>query len=455
MTTFDLLSLPVATFSAIEQSFATGQSHARTVFEYHMRGGPFFMVAGIERMLDEVATAEFAPEQLAWLESQGLLSDATRLHLQSARFQCNIDAVPEGTLVAPHVPFLAIEGEFWQSRLLADAFDRRIEAAMRAATSVARLRALAPNLAIIDNLSHLAGFPAEAANGSELAGCMATTSLEVAYAFGTPLALREATTRISELAAGTRGGNLTIIPCASITWPEIAELTLALCRQRACAALPALLIEVESSELRSFGPTLHAAFVSNGLPAPYILAAGVTSLRDAELVSAIPNVHAIYSFSDDSATELCCDKVAREADGRWVPCMRIGSTFERSADPSRKVLMRYADAAGSPIADVAHGTSERVQSAHDVSFIERATGFSRTIHGATSNPLRQSRLRGGMRAGVAESHKNRLEHAIKAIAGLPRIHFAPQGAKPLPFGLSAALSTHKHEQAERAHGYAD
>jgi Nicotinate phosphoribosyltransferase (NAPRTase) N-terminal domain len=450
MTTFDLLSLPITTFSAIEQSFATGQSHARTVFEYHMRGGPFFMVAGIERMLDEVATAEFADEQLAWLESQGLLSDGTRIHLQSARLQCNIDAVPEGTLVAPHVPFLAIEGEFWQAKLLADAFDRRIEAAVRAATSVARLRALAPNLAIIDRLSHLASFPAEAANGSELAGCMATTSLEVAYAFGTQLALREVTTRTSELAAGTRGGNLTIVPCSSMEWPKIAELTLDLCAQRASADLPALLIEVESSELRSFGPTLQAAFANIGLPAPLILAAGVTSLRDAELVSAIPNVHAIYSFFDSEATDLCCDMVAREADGRWVPCMRIGSTFERSADPSRKVLMRYADAAGSPIADVAHGTSERVQAARDVSFVERATGFSRTIHGATSTPLRLSMLRGGLRAGVAELHKNRLEHAAKAIAELRRVHFAPQGATPLPFGLSAALSAHKHEQAEKS-----
>jgi hypothetical protein len=348
------------------------------------------------------------------------------------------------------VPIVAIEGPYWQARLIADAFERRVEAAIRGATSVARLRALAPHLAVIDEVSQHSKHPAEAAQGAELAGASATCNLEVGYAFGTQLALREHDVHTAHLARAPRGGNLTILPARSATWNEDAEATLALleANSRAEGASNAILLDVEYTELRTFGALLGAALKARGLESPKLIVSGIDSIRDLEAVAASPYLYGVYTFDALREVQLVSDLVALEADGLWKPHLRMARSTHDASDPGRKVLLRYFGAKGEPVADVAHATSERVQSANEFSFVERASGFSRKMRAARSMPLRSTVLRGGMRAGEAVPHKLRLEVASTNIATLDREHASGNAPTVIPFGLTQSLLTQKLERIE-------
>ncbi len=74
--------------------------------------GGYMVAAGLEQIIDFIKNFRLSKEEAEWLKesSNGALSDDFLDYLQNFKFKGNINAVPEGTVVFPNEPIIAITG---------------------------------------------------------------------------------------------------------------------------------------------------------------------------------------------------------------------------------------------------------------------------------------------------------------------------------------------------------
>ena len=74
--------------------------------------GGYMVATGLEQIIDFIKNFKISREEAKWLKesSNGALSDDFLDYLQNFKFKGNVNAVPEGTVVFPNEPILAITG---------------------------------------------------------------------------------------------------------------------------------------------------------------------------------------------------------------------------------------------------------------------------------------------------------------------------------------------------------
>jgi nicotinate phosphoribosyltransferase len=107
---------------------AAGVDQAETVFCLYFRALPFSggyaVAAGLDDALEVLETMSFEPDDIEYLAS--LAGDGGRPlfrpdfldRLASFRFECDVDAVPEGTVVFANEPLLRVRGPLLQAQLV-------------------------------------------------------------------------------------------------------------------------------------------------------------------------------------------------------------------------------------------------------------------------------------------------------------------------------------------------
>src|SRR5262245_47495780 len=97
-----------------------GRDDREAVFHLSFRrnpfGGGFAVACGLHRALDFLEDLRFDAEDLAYLRSLEGVDAKPLFHsefldrLAELRLSCDVDAVPEGTLVFPHEPLVRVRG---------------------------------------------------------------------------------------------------------------------------------------------------------------------------------------------------------------------------------------------------------------------------------------------------------------------------------------------------------
>lgn len=105
-----------------------GMHEREAVFELIFRKHPFSshyaVSCGLAAVIDYLQQWRFSQEDLVYLSSlkasqhEKLLDDDFLTYLKSLRFTCDLDAIPEGTVVFAHEPLLRIKGPLIQCQLL-------------------------------------------------------------------------------------------------------------------------------------------------------------------------------------------------------------------------------------------------------------------------------------------------------------------------------------------------
>jgi len=144
------------------------------------------------------------------------------------------------------------------------------------------------------------------------------------------------------------------------------------------------------------------------------------------------------------------DLVAIEQRGAWSPRVRVGDDVVTSSDPGRKLLVRYVDADGHPVTDVAHGTGERFLRAQGGRYVDRATGMVARLEASSGTPLRASALRAGKRASPPEPPSALRERARRAVEALDEGHRRIASPARYPVGMSPPLAAQKAELLAQA-----
>jgi nicotinate phosphoribosyltransferase len=152
----------------------------------------------------------------------------------------------------------------------------------------------------------------------------------------------------------------------------------------------------------------------------------------------------VQDLDAPSALDARTDVVAMEQDGAWSP--RMGAGFDLAVDPGRKIVVRYFDEIGSPVADIIHLATERIQAAASAVVIgPGGAPLPLPAPAVRSAPLARALLRGGRRVGTAEKLSEARARALSAVSKLPEPLLYLRHPGTYPLGVSAAVAAKKAE----------
>lgn len=91
-------------------------------FDMFFRKNPdnsgFAIMAGVEQMLEYLTNLKFTDEDIEYLRSRNMFSEAFLEYLKNFEFTCDVWAVPEGTPIFPGEPIVTVKGPLIQAQFV-------------------------------------------------------------------------------------------------------------------------------------------------------------------------------------------------------------------------------------------------------------------------------------------------------------------------------------------------
>ena len=193
-------------------------------FRENPLGGEFTLACGLATAIDFLSAFRFHETELAYLASQRgndgkPIFDSRFLDcLRGLQLTCDIDAIPEGTLVFPNEPLIRVCGPVAQCQLLETALLNILNFESLIATKAARVCLAAQSDPVIEfGLRRAQGVDGglTAARAAYIGGCAGTSSLQAGERFGTVESVKAASDMQMPI-----GGTITAVNSALEESPE-------------------------------------------------------------------------------------------------------------------------------------------------------------------------------------------------------------------------------------------
>lgn len=168
--------------------WASGVAERRACFHLFFREPPFrgayAVAAGLEDAVALLEQVRFGPEDTAYLatltgtDGEPLFSPSFLQALEGFELRCDVDAIPEGTVVFGRQPLLRVTGPIWQCQLLETPLLNCLEFATLVATKATRVVEAAGTAPVLEfGLRRAQGLDAAlvAARGAYIGGCAGTS----------------------------------------------------------------------------------------------------------------------------------------------------------------------------------------------------------------------------------------------------------------------------------------
>lgn len=181
--------------------FKDGSHNHRVVFDLFYRQNPcgngYVIAAGLEQVAWYLYNLEFRDEDIAYLRSLNMFSEAFLTYLRHFKFMGDVYAVPEGTVVFPDEPLLRIEGAVAEVQLIESAILSFVNHQSLIATKARRIVEAAETnrrregSAVIEmglRRAQNADASVFGARAAFIGGCVATSNLMAASSYNIPVA---------------------------------------------------------------------------------------------------------------------------------------------------------------------------------------------------------------------------------------------------------------------------
>ena len=202
----DVYRLPLAGLTDLYQLTmaqayrSSGKAETEAVFHLFFRrnpfGGGFAVACGLARVLELLQDFRFGEQDLAYLALQAgndgrpLFDPSFLRELSELRLACDVDAVPEGTVVFPYEPLLRVRGPLLQAQLIETALLNSVNFETLIATKAARVVLAARGDEVIDfGLRRAQGIDGglSASRAAFVGGCTATSNVLAGRLLGLPV----------------------------------------------------------------------------------------------------------------------------------------------------------------------------------------------------------------------------------------------------------------------------
>ncbi len=463
--TINPLSVGLDAFHAVAAAHHAGIEGARTTFECTLQNSHdgLCILAGLEPLFEALERFRIKTEEATYLREAGAIDSALARKLDGARFTCDVDSVPEGSVVCAGQPVLTIEGPFWQAQLVASWVLSSIDGASQVATQVARCVMAADGAEIIEAgstvLGRLGG-NALNARAAFIGGAGATTHALAGRRYGVPVrALQPQSFILASRNEQTAfEAWLRAVPEQPIVRVDVRDAIegidkiVAAARARATASWSdaPIAIEIAASEVLDAWPFAYERFAKAGLKEPVIVVSGASTPEQVSDLrrSGAPIAAFVVAPLVASEPRAHYNLVAIEEDGQWSPRLRVSVAHGASGVPARKVVLRYFDADGHPVGDVAHASNERHTAARDAKLVDLRSGqIVKLRDAASSAPLLRNVMRAGKRVQEMEPARELRERSLRAVQSLLPKHKRALFPARYPSGVTEALAALRRDLA--------
>jgi nicotinate phosphoribosyltransferase len=179
----------------------SGTADKEAVFHLFFRKAPFeggFTIAcGLAAAIDYLRGFHFSADDLAYLatltgnDARPLFEPAFLEYLGRLRFECDADALPEGTVAFPHEPLLRVQGPIVQGQIIESALLNFLNFQSLIATKAARICLAAKGEPVVEfGLRRAQGIDGAltASRAAYVGGCCATSNVLAGRRYGIPVA---------------------------------------------------------------------------------------------------------------------------------------------------------------------------------------------------------------------------------------------------------------------------
>src|SRR5246127_5868811 len=165
-------------------------------FRHQPVGSGYTIACGLEDAIEYIENFRFYPDDLRYLEGlkdgedKPLLEPAFLDYLAELVIDCDVDAVPEGTVVFPHEPLLRINGPLLQCQLVETTLLNIINFQTLIATKAARICLAAKGAPVLEfglRRAHGPDGALAATRAAYIGGCAATSNVLAGKVFGIPV----------------------------------------------------------------------------------------------------------------------------------------------------------------------------------------------------------------------------------------------------------------------------
>lgn len=344
-----------------------GTHQKKRAFDLYFRHLPFgngyAVFAGLERAVQYLENLRFTEEDIAFLARQPERYDPEFLDLlRTFRFQGDVYAVPEGTIVFPNEPLLRLEGNVMELQLVETALLNFIGYQTLIATKAARIRTVAGDDLIMEFGTRRAQESAAAVWGARaayLAGFDATSNVRAGERFGIPIIgthshswVQDFENELEAFRAFARA-----FPEQSVLLvdtydtlrsgvPHAIQVGLELKRQGKRLAG----IRLDSGDLSYLSKQARKMLDEAGLTDTRIVAS--SDLDENTILNLKAQGACIDSWGigtklitayDQPALGAVYKMVARMEQGQWIPTIKISSNPEKVTTPGLKNVYRIVD----------------------------------------------------------------------------------------------------------------
>ena len=177
-----------------------GIAHHEAVFHLFYRNNPFAggyaISCGQGYARELLSTMRFDSSDLDYLASlrgnddNPLFEDGFLAELGAARFTCEVDAIPEGTVVFPHEPIVRVKGPLWLAQVVETPLLNIINFQTLIATKAARVCSAAQGEPVLEfGLRRAQGIDGAlaASRAAHVGGCAPTSNVLAGKLFGIPV----------------------------------------------------------------------------------------------------------------------------------------------------------------------------------------------------------------------------------------------------------------------------
>ena len=354
----------------------------RVVFDMFFRKQPFqggFSVfAGLEEVLTLLRDLHFSDEDIDYLSGLGLFSEGFLEYLRNFRFQGDIYAVPEGTVVFPQEPLIRIHGTLIECQLIESLLLNIVNFQTLIATKTARIYLAAHGGKVLEfglrraqgidgalSASRAAYIGGAAATSNTLAGeryripVSGTMAHSWVMAFGDE---EEAFERFAELYPD----KTTLLIDTYDTLHSGIQNAIKVGKRLMAEGRP-FAVRLDSGDIQYLSMQVRRSLDRAGLTEAKIAASNelnediihqlVTDGAPIDLWGV--GTHLVTGGTESSFSgvyKLC----AREEDGEFRPTMKFSDNPEKSTNPGIKQIYRFHDETGSPLADLVAFADEQI-----------------------------------------------------------------------------------------------
>lgn len=369
------------------QGYVTaGLTATEACFHLAFRSNPFeggySLACGLEQALEYLQAVSFSDSDLAWLatlkgnDQRPLFTDRFLQFLSSFRFDGDVHAVPEGTVVFPNEPLLRVSGPILTCQIVETALLNIINFQTLVATKAARICAAAGSDPVAEFGLRRAQGPdggLSATRASYVGGCVSSSNVLAGAAFNIPVSgthahswvmLFDSEGEAFKTYADALPNNVTFLVDTYNTIAGVrraAEQGLRL-RERGFEMVG---IRIDSGDLAWLSRQARAILDEAGLQSAHIVASNeldehlITSLKEQGAAIDVWGIGTKLVVADGQPALGGVYKLSaiRHPGGDWEPRIKVSEQSAKTTIPGVQGLRRYYDDSGRPAGDMIHDIS--------------------------------------------------------------------------------------------------